>query len=112
VTFDVGVSSNYVGFGFMLKGNASNPNGTPSSDGILCVSGQLIRFGGHNAGTNGAPQGHWTYPNSVQTIPVSTITAQPAGQNAYYQLFYRNAASNFCTSSTANWSNGQQISWP
>jgi hypothetical protein len=112
VKLDVAVSGNYLGFGLLLKGNASNPNGSPSSDGILCLSGQLIRFGGHNGSSNGAPAGHWTYPNTVQTTPISTITVQPAGQSAYYQLFYRNAAMNYCNAATANWSNGMQIAWP
>jgi hypothetical protein len=106
------VGPNYIAFGFILKGNASDANGVASSDGIRCADGQLIRFGGHNAGTNGAEVGSWTYPNSVQTNPISAATLQPSGQSAYYQLFYRNAAPNFCTAATANFSNAVELVWP
>ncbi|MFN0242284.1 MAG: hypothetical protein ACKVWV_05270 [Planctomycetota bacterium] len=109
LTVDVGPL--YAGFGFISKGNAFLANGEAASDGIRCTSGQLLRFGGHNAGTNGAPIGTWTYPNSVQALSVSAATAQPLGQTAYYQLFYRNAAANFCNAATANFSSGVMISW-
>jgi hypothetical protein len=112
VAFDVLVAPNYVGFGLMVKGNANATAGVAAADGIRCVDGQLIRFGSHFAGTNGAPQGHWTYPNTVQTNPVSIQTAQPPGQTAYYQLFYRAAAPNFCSAATTNWSNGYRLTWP
>jgi hypothetical protein len=111
VTITAFVSPVYVGYGILMKGNANAASGIAAADGIRCVDGQLIRFGGHNAGTNGAPQGYWTYPNTVQTNPVSVQTAQPPGQSAYYQLFYRNTLANFCTSATTNWSNGVQVDW-
>jgi hypothetical protein len=112
VAFDVLVAPNYVGFGLMVKGNANATAGIAAADGIRCVDGQLVRFGSHFAGSNGAPQGHWTYPNTVQTNPVSVQTAQPPGQTAYYQLFYRAAAPNFCNAATTNWSNGYRVTWP
>jgi hypothetical protein len=108
----VNVAPAYLGFAFLVKGNGSLASGVAAADGIRCADGQIIRFGAHNAGTNGAPQGLWTYPNSVQTTPVGIVTAQPPGQMAYYQLFYRNAAPGFCNPSTTNWSNGYQRSWP
>ncbi|MFN0242910.1 MAG: hypothetical protein ACKVWV_08480 [Planctomycetota bacterium] len=112
VVFTVNVAPNYLGFGFLVKGNQDQPAGIAASDGIRCASGQLVRFGGHTAGTNGAPVGTWTYPNTAQTTSVSAATAQPAGQSAFYQLFYRNAVANFCNSATANFSNGYRIDWP
>jgi hypothetical protein len=112
VAFDVLVAPNYVGFGLMVKGDANATAGIAAADGIRCVDGQLIRFGAHFAGTNGGQQGHWTYPNTVQTNPVSVQTAQPPGQVAYYQLFYRAAAPNFCNAATTNWSNGYRLTWP
>jgi hypothetical protein len=112
VVFECQVAPVFLAFGFLLKGNANDANGVASSDGIRCAGGQILRFGGHNAGTNGAEQGVWTYPNSVQTVHVSAATLQPAGQTAYYQLFYRNAAPNFCNASTANLSNGIELNWP
>lgn len=107
---DIGKSS--AAFGFLLKGNGSNPNGVPSSDGILCVDGAFIRFGAHNAGTNGAPLGLWTYPNSVQTTAVSIASAQAPASTSSYQLFYRAALANFCNASAANVSSGILIPWP
>lgn len=106
------VSPNFLGFAFLFKGNAMDANGVASSDGLRCADGQIIRFGGHFAGANGEEMGIWKYPNDVQTLPVTTVTAQPAGQSAYYQLFYRNASANFCNASTANLSNGIQLAWP
>jgi hypothetical protein len=98
-------------FAFLLKGNAFAPTGAPNNDGIICVGGALIRFGAHFAGTNGAPLGTWTYPNSTQTIPVATATAQAPGSTSSYQLFYRNAAPNFCNAAGANLSSGMLIPW-
>ncbi|MFN0244477.1 MAG: carboxypeptidase-like regulatory domain-containing protein [Planctomycetota bacterium] len=108
--FTTDVAVGYVGFAFLVKGNAQDTNGIAAADGVRCAAGQLVRFGAHNAGTNGAPIGTWTYPNAVQTTPVSTATAQGAG-TAYYQLFYRNTAPGFCSSGTTNFSNGVQASW-
>jgi hypothetical protein len=117
ISFDVLVSAspnpNFVSFALMVKGNGQLPNGVANADGLRCADGQLIRFGGHNGSTNGAALGHWTYPNTVQTTPVKTQTAQPNGQTAYYQLFYRSVnPPNFCTPALANWSNAYQIFWP
>ncbi|MFN0241744.1 MAG: hypothetical protein ACKVWV_02535 [Planctomycetota bacterium] len=112
VAFTCVVGPNYGAFGFLVKGSASNATGAALGDGISCVSGALVRFGGHNAGTNGAPLGSWTYPNVVQTIPVTSATAQAPAQQAYYQLYYRNAVANFCSAATANLSNGVAIVWP
>jgi hypothetical protein len=112
IVFTTVVGGNSAAFGFLLKGNASDPNGVANGDGVRCVDGQLIRFGGHNAGTNGAPLGTWTYPNSAQTIPVSNATLQPPGQAGYYQFFYRNNAAAFCNPATTNMSNGYGINWP
>ncbi|MFN0242050.1 MAG: hypothetical protein ACKVWV_04090 [Planctomycetota bacterium] len=112
LTLHVAVAPFYSGFGFVVKGNLFSPNGIANSDGVRCVSGQLIRFGGHNAGTNGDPLGHWSYPNDVQTLAVSVATLQLPGQAAFYQLFYRNAVAGFCNPATANWSNGYRVNWP
>ncbi len=99
-------------FAFLLKGNATDNNGVASSDGIRCTDGALIRFGSHFAGTNGAPLGTWTYPNSAQTLSVSAATLQAPASTSYYQLFYRNAATGFCNASGANLSAGVSIPWP
>ncbi|MFN0242719.1 MAG: FG-GAP repeat domain-containing protein [Planctomycetota bacterium] len=111
VAFTANVGPFYAGFGFLVKGNSSSAVGIVNGDGLRCSDGSLIRFGGHNAGTNGAPLGTWTYPNAVQTVPVSTATLQPGGQNAFYQLFFRNVTASFCNAGTTNWSNGVQVPW-
>ncbi len=111
ISFCADIASAYVGFGFLVKGNAYVGSGIQAADGIRCVDGQLIRFGAHNAGTNGAPNGSWTYPNPVQTNTVSAATLQVVPGQAYYQLFYRNTAANFCTSATTNWSNAVWVPW-
>jgi hypothetical protein len=112
LTFTTLIGGNSAAFGLLLKGNGNLPGGAANGDGVRCVDGQLLRFGGHNAGTNGAPLGTWTYPNTAQTTAVSSATLQPPGQAAWYQLFYRNLAASFCTSATTNMSNGMQINWP
>lgn len=112
LVFTADIGPNYLGFAFLVKGSASDSNGIATNDGLRCADGALIRFGAHNAGTNGAPAGLWTYPNTAQVLPVSTATAQPAATSAFYQLFYRNAAAGFCNPSTANFSNGYRVDWP
>ena len=112
LTFNAQVAPSYVAFGFMFKGDGQDLNGVAVGDGLRCAAGQIIRFGGHYAGTNGAAIGTWTYPNTVQTLPVSLATLQHAGQDAYYQFYYRNSESGFCTAATTNLSNAYRTSWP
>lgn len=112
IAFVANVGAFYSGFGFLIKGNAQSTSGIASGDGVRCASGQLIRFGGHNAGTFGASDGTWTYPNTAQTISVSSATLQPSGQQAFYQLFYRHTFPDFCNPSTTNISNGYVLVWP
>ncbi|MFN0241714.1 MAG: TolB family protein [Planctomycetota bacterium] len=111
VVFRAEVGINYIGFAFLVKGNAQSAAGFANGDGVRCVDGALIRVGGHAAGTNGAPVGSWTYPNLVQTTPITQITAQGPGL-AWYQLFYRNATPGFCSAGTTNWTNGVSVTWP
>ncbi|MFN0244469.1 MAG: plastocyanin/azurin family copper-binding protein [Planctomycetota bacterium] len=111
INFQVWVANAYSGFGFLVKGNAQDLNGITNGDGVRCVAGALVRFGAHNAGTNGAPSGFWTYPNTVQTIAVSSATLQSPGQNAWYQFFYRNTTPSFCSAGTTNWSSGYNLIW-
>ncbi|MFN0245132.1 MAG: hypothetical protein ACKVWV_19790 [Planctomycetota bacterium] len=101
------------GFGFLVKGNAGTVNGVfpATSDGVRCASGALVRFGGHNFGSNGALAQQWTYPNTAQTTQVSVATAQAAGARAWYQLFYRNPLAGHCNPQTTNFSNGLVVQW-
>lgn len=111
IHFTCVVGGNYASFALMLKGDAVTPTGVANGDGLLCINGALRRFGGHNAATGGAPAGTWTLPNTIQTTSISAATGQLPSQTAYYQLFYRNAQANFCTSATTNWSNGYALVW-
>lgn len=112
VQFLVDIGTNYAGFGVLLMGTSTNPNGATSGDGLLCVSRPTVKFGAHNAGTEGAPIGLWTYPNSVQTTTVSVATSQAPASTSSYQFLYRNAAAGFCTDGTFNASSGVSIPWP
>ncbi|MFN0242237.1 MAG: hypothetical protein ACKVWV_05035 [Planctomycetota bacterium] len=110
--FTVRTAACYGGFTLLVKGAAVANAGIASGDGLRCANGALVRFGGHNAGTNGAQLGTWTYPNDVQTLAVSAVTLQAPGQVAYYQALYRNSAPNFCSAGTYNLTNGIEITWP
>ncbi len=108
----VAVGGNYVGFGLLVKGTRQAGEGVAHGDGVRCVDGALIRFGGHNAGTNGDAPGSWSFPNLVQTNSISVATAQPAGTSAIYQMLYRNSVVGFCSAGTTNWSNALRVDWP
>ncbi|MFN0244144.1 MAG: hypothetical protein ACKVWV_14740 [Planctomycetota bacterium] len=102
----------YGGFAFLIRGDASNADGLGAGDGIRCITGNLVRFGSHMAGTNGDALGEWTYPNAVQTTPVSVVTAQRIASSAYYQVVYRDVAASFCNPSTFNVTSGLAVGWP
>lgn len=106
---DIGPS--YGGFCFLVKGDAASATGFANGDGIRCVDGALVRAGGHNAGTNGDPVGQWRYPNATQTLSISVATGQQPSQSAFYQVIYRNAAADFCSPGTTNWTNAVQVDW-
>ncbi|MFN0242152.1 MAG: hypothetical protein ACKVWV_04600 [Planctomycetota bacterium] len=109
---EASIGGGYSGFGVMIKGDGQSAAGIASADGVRCVDGNLIRFGGHNSGQGGTPLGTWIYPNSAQTTSVTASTGQLPGQTSYYQLLYRNPAAGFCSPDTTNWSNVVQVSWP
>ncbi len=112
VIFVADLGFNYGGFAVMVASDTPNATGLVSGDGVLCLGGTLVKFGGHNAGTEGAPAGMWTYPSTAQTTPVSVATGQAPATTASYQLMYRNAVAGFCTPDTFNVTNGVQIPWP
>ncbi|MFN0242108.1 MAG: FG-GAP repeat protein [Planctomycetota bacterium] len=104
------IGAGYGGFALLVKSDARDLAGIASGDGVRCVDGNMIRFGGHFAGAHEA-LGTWTYPNSVQSTAVGVATLQAPGQTAYYQLLYRHAAPGFCSPGTTNWSNAVHIDW-
>ncbi|MBI5364877.1 MAG: hypothetical protein HZA53_16995 [Planctomycetes bacterium] len=94
------------GTSIFLKGAALDPSGAAFGDGLLCLGGALLRLG-TTASTAGTAQ----YPS----LPGITLSARSgvlpgSGVVAYYQTWYRNAAS-FCTSATSNATNGVRVVW-
>ncbi|MBI5363178.1 MAG: hypothetical protein HZA53_08365 [Planctomycetes bacterium] len=78
---------------------------TVLGDGLICVSGSIIRLG-----TKIASGGVATYPGPADPA-LHVRGAIPAGGGTrYYQGWYRNA-SNFCTSATFNFTNAIQVRW-
>ncbi|MBK7875307.1 MAG: matrixin family metalloprotease [Planctomycetes bacterium] len=90
-----------------LKGNANATGGLPFGDGVRCVDGALIRLG-----TLTSVGGACSYPTGSQaSVSVRGGTAMGSGQVAFYQTYYRNAASTFCPPETFNVTNGFTITW-
>lgn len=90
-----------------VKGTTSNNAGVVFGDGIRCVGGSQIRFGGQTA-----QSGLGFYPD-ISSPSISTVGGTPAGSGltAFYQVFYRNADPAFCPSATFNMTNGVRIVW-
>lgn len=75
-------------------------------DGIGCVGGPIVRLASKTTGGGAA-----VYPD-VGDPSVSVRGVVPAaGGTRYYQCFYRNAASAFCTIATSNRTNGVILHW-
>lgn len=110
IAFTADIGAGYVGYAMMAKGDALANAPFLHGDGLRCWTGNQIRFGGHFAGTAGAPIGTWTYPNVLQPQPVSGVSGQLAGTLAYYQVIYRNIAPH-CTVAGFNTTNGVLIPW-
>lgn len=73
-------------------------------DGLRCAGGSVIRLATHTNMCNSSE-----HPSSIdQRISVQGLV--PPGGLRFYQAWYRNAAA-FCTSSTANLTNGIAINW-
>jgi len=75
-------------------------------DGLLCVTGSLIRLG-----TRFAPTGAigWPVPNTVSLSTAGFVP--PAGGDFFYQAIYRDAVPTHCTTATFNLTSAQKIVW-
>lgn len=97
-------------FSVFFAGDGAEPDGLAFGDGVKCVRGVLLRFGGQVA-TGGVA----TYPRPEigHTLPLHDVTASSIGGGAtiYYQVLYRNAAGAFCNPSPFNLTNGYQVTW-
>jgi hypothetical protein len=79
-------------------------------DGVRCISGTLVRISVKNAVSGAA-----IYPGSGDPSISSRSAAlgdfiRP-GTYRYYQVYYRDAASGYCTPATFNASNAVMIAW-
>lgn len=105
---DALVAAGYTGYAFAVKASNEIASGAPLGDGVSCVGGTLVRFGGHNASSSEG----WTYPTGADAPSIQSATGQPPGQLALYQVVYRNAQPGFCSPATINVTNGVRIDWP
>lgn len=89
-----------------LQGSLAEHSGLGSvlGDGLLCVTGSIIRLGSK---TNVAGQSHYPEPSNPS---ISVRGGCTVGDVRNYQIWYRNAAA-YCTPSTANLTNGAQAVW-
>lgn len=109
--------ANYTDYAFAIRGDARVVNGIAAGDGLRCVGGSLVRFGGHAGQIGGEVpptfgHGFWIYPYWGNTQSISAATSQGAGQTAYYQVVYRDSAGGHCNPSAYNLTNGIAVTWP
>jgi hypothetical protein len=75
-------------------------------DGLICVSGSVVRLATRNAAA-----GAVSYPTNAHDVELHVRGQIPAsGGTRLYQVWYRNAA-NFCTSGTSNFTNAIEVLW-
>ena len=82
-------------------------NGFVFGDGLRCATGAVVRLG-YTANINGASQ--WPPAGGV---PVHTAGQIPASGaiTRYYQGWYRDASTTFCTVNRYNLTNGVAVVW-
>ena len=90
------------------KTDGFNATGVTYGDGVWCLSGSLIRMRSRTATVGTA-----FFPEPTDPFNVSTRGATPTGSGltAQYGVFYRNAASTYCTPATFNATNGYTLTW-
>lgn len=74
-------------------------------DGLRCCGGNILRLS-----TGVATAGSVTFPLAGQN-PLSVKGSSPAGEQACYQVYYRNATAAFCPPATFNVTNSYVINW-
>ena len=75
-------------------------------DGLLCVTGSLVRLG-----TRFAPTGAigWPVPNTITLSAAGLVS--PAGGEYFYQVIYRDSTPTHCTAATFNLTSAQKVVW-
>jgi hypothetical protein len=91
----------------------SNAQGAPSlfGDGVMCVTGSILRVTTHTFDSQG--NAAWGFGHETLISVESAMNGDPIspGSTRYYQAFYIDPSSNFCTLGLENTSNAISINW-
>lgn len=94
-----------------LQGTAQVGGGAGAvlADGLICVGGDVLRLGVRTQSSGASILGG----GGGGGEPLVSVRGQLplAGGTREYQVWYRNAASGFCTSAVANYTNGIRVTW-
>lgn len=96
------------GPGLYFQGTTQLAGGAGSlfGDGLRCVGGTVIRLGVVSAAASTS-----TYPSVAPNDAPVHARGLVAPGTYHYQLWYRDADANYCTSSTFNLTNGVSVTW-
>ncbi|MBK7877357.1 MAG: carboxypeptidase regulatory-like domain-containing protein [Planctomycetes bacterium] len=93
--------------GIFLQGDAYNAAGSVFGDGVLCLSGTLIRLA-----SKALPGGVGQFPEvGNPSVSVRGGVTPGSGAIRWYSTYYRNSSAAFCPPSTFNVSNAIRITW-
>jgi subtilase family serine protease len=95
----------------LMQGSSNASAGVVAGDGVRCVAGTLKRLYSYNASSGSVvfPQGG---DPGIRTQSAILGDSIPPGGTRYYQVYYRDANTGFCTPDTFNLSSGYFIVWP
>ncbi|MBL8860166.1 MAG: hypothetical protein JNL28_16770 [Planctomycetes bacterium] len=90
----------------LFQATAATAGPQAFGDGLLCVTGALLRLG-----TRFAPSGSvgWPVPNTITLSAAGFV--DPSGGERFYQVIYRDAVPTFCTVATFNLTSAQRVVW-
>lgn len=97
-------ATNIPGPGLFFQGTVSTA-GAPFGDGLLCVTGTLVRLG--IVFPTGAAA---SYPGGLTPIPIHVAGGVASGDVRHYQCWYRDA-NVFCAPETFNLTQGLTVTW-
>jgi hypothetical protein len=80
--------------------------GIAFGDGLLCVSGAIVRLGVVFAANHASD-----YPGGATPLPISIAGSCTPGDARSYQVWYRDAAGTFCTSAFFNLTSALSVTW-
>jgi len=101
-------NANPTGLFFQGDNQVNGGIGTPFNDGLLCTSSGIVRLKGKLA-TNGSVSFGFGIPNDAAVSVRGAIP--PAGGTYTYQLWFRHAAPQFCSTDRFHMSNAVEITW-